>query len=443
MRAINDVQRKCLALAHLSILSSYEIDARGAKLHLRPYRRTSWMAALSTKPLHICVDATSWANDRGYGRFTRELLKALLVRDEGLKYTLLFDQLPDDAFPSGAEILSARTVRGLNQAAVGSEARSPAYFLQMGRLAKSVPYDVFFFPTLYSYFPLLQRKPCVVCYHDATAERFPELLFPTRRNHWLWRTKTALAHLQTTRAMTVSETSAADLETIHKFPRERIDVVTEAADDAFRVIEDAGARGKARKRHSIPKDTRLLVHVGGMNAHKNILSLLKAMPQILAAEPRVHLALVGDTSGKGFWDNVEELQAFVAAHPPLTNHVHFTGYISDADLAPLLNASDALVFPSLWEGFGLPAVEAMSCGIPVLASSCGGSLPEIVGDAGLLFEPEDPGDIARCVIGFLANEKLQARLARNALKRSRLFTWERAAQLAEDSFRRCYADAGA
>jgi glycosyltransferase involved in cell wall biosynthesis len=354
---------------------------------------------------------------------------------------LLFDQLPEEPLPPGAEIRSARTSHGLNQAAVGSSARSPAYFLKMGRLAALVPHDVFFFPTLYSYFPLLRRKPCVVCYHDATAERFPELLFPTRMNHWLWRAKTALAHFQTTRAMTVSDTSAADLETIHKFPRSRIDVVTEAADDVFRVIADGDVRDKARALHEIPHDARLLVHVGGMNAHKNILGLLKALPQIIAAEPKTHLAIVGDTSGKGFWDNVDELKAFVAANGPLPAHVHFTGYISDPALAELLNASDALVFPSLWEGFGLPAVEAMSCGIPVLASGRGGSLPEIVGDAGLLFEPEDPQAIASCVIGFLRDEELRARLAQSALERSRLFSWSRGAALAEESFRRCYAEA--
>lgn len=353
---------------------------------------------------------------------------------------MLFDQLPDGPLPARAAVLSARTELGLNQSAVGSLARSPTYFLKMGRLAATVPYDVFFFPTLYSYFPLLQRKPCIVCYHDATAERFPELLFPTRRNHWLWRAKTALAHVQTTRAMTVSETSAADLETFHKFPRARIDVVTEAADGAFEVIGDPDVRNKARAHHAIPQDARLLVHVGGMNAHKNILGLLKAMPRIIAAEPTTHLALVGDTSGKGFWDNVAELKAFVAATPPLAGHVHFTGYISDPDLARLLNASDALVFPSLWEGFGLPAVEAMSCGIPVLASSRG-SLPEVVGDAGLLFDPEDFEAIASCVIGFLGDAQLRARLAQNALARSRLFTWTRAAELAEESFRRCLADA--
>ena len=391
-------------------------------------------------PLHVCIDATSWPNDRGYGRFTREIVKALISRDEGFRYTLLFDQLPDEPLPPGAEVRSARTSRSLNQSAVGSSARSPAYSLKMARLASSVPYDVFFFPTLYSYFPLLQRKPCIVCYHDATAERFPELLFPTRMNHWLWRAKTALARLQTTRAMTVSETSAADLGTIHGFAKDRIDVVTEAADDAFRVIDDPGLRDRVRSRHGIPQEARLLVHVGGMNAHKNILGLLKAMPQIIAAEPRTHLALVGDTSGKGFWDNVDELKTFVAARPPLPGHVHFTGYLSDPDLAELLNASDALVFPSLWEGFGLPAVEAMSCGIPVLASMRG-SLPEVVGDAGLLFEPEDPDAIASCVISFFRDDALRMKLAGKAVERSRLFSWSRGAAGAEESFRRCYTDA--
>jgi glycosyltransferase involved in cell wall biosynthesis len=83
----------------------------------------------------------------------------------------------------------------------------------------------------------------------------------------------------------------------------------------------------------------------------------------------------------------------------------------------------------------------MSCGIPVLASNRGGSLPEVVGDAGLLFEPEDPDAIASCVIGFLRDDELRATLSRNALERSRLFSWSRGAALAEESFRRCYAHA--
>ena len=122
--------------------------------------------------------------------------------------------------------------------------------------AQATKFDVFFFPTLYSYFPLFANVPCVVCYHDTTAERLPRLLFPTRLNHGLWRAKAALARLQTTRAMTVSQSSAADLENILRFPRERIDVVTEAADPVFRVIDDPASAAAARARHGIPSDAR-------------------------------------------------------------------------------------------------------------------------------------------------------------------------------------------
>ena len=166
-------------------------------------------------------------------------------------------------------------------------------------------------------------------------------------------------------------------------------MVTEAADPVFRVIDDPAVSCRARARYDIAADAALFVYVGGMNAHKNVLGLLQAMPHVVAAQPGTHLAIVGDTSGTGFWDDVPALQEFVRTHPPLERHVHFTGYLADSDLVELLSGAAALVFPSLWEGFGLPAVEAMACGVPVLASRRG-SLPEVVGEAGLFFEPDSP-----------------------------------------------------
>ncbi len=394
---------------------------------------------LRQKPLHIGVDATTWSNDRGFGRFTRELVQALAERDSGFRYTLIFDQVPDERVPQGVGVIEASTRRSLNESSSGTSSRSLSYLWRVSRAVRKTRFDVFFFPAVYSYFPILVRVPCVICYHDATAERFPELLFPTRLNHRLWQVKTALARWQTTRAMTVSQSSARDLENILRFPKPRIDVITEAADPVFRMIDDTSAPVKARARYAIPARADLLVYVGGMNRHKNVSGLLKAMPEVIAKRPNTHLAIVGSTGGEGFWDEVPELQQVVEAHPLLQQHVHFTGHIGDGDLVELLNGAAALVFPSLWEGFGLPAVEAMSCGVPVLASNRG-SLPEVVGDAGLFFEPEDPASIIDCVLRFLGDHALRHHLAQLALKRAQTFTWERAAERAEACFRQSCAD---
>jgi len=395
---------------------------------------------MSQANLHVGIDATSWPNDRGFGRFTREIVTALAARQSGLRYTLVFDRPPEVKLPDNLEVLTAATERTLNESAVGTTSRSIGYLWKMGEIVRRAKFDLFYFPAVYSYFPLLARVPCVICYHDTTAERLPHLLFPTALNHRLWQVKTMLAKWQTTRAMTVSQSSARDIENILHIPKERIDLVTEAADPVFRVLDDPAAAATARARHGIPENAELLVYVGGMNAHKNVLGLLKAMPRIVAARPEVHLAIVGDTSGKGFWDNVPELMQFVREHEPLPKHVHFTGYISDPELVELLGCTAALVFPSLWEGFGLPAIEAMSCGVPVLSSDRG-SLPEVVGEAGLFYDPEKIDEIAACVLRFFGEPELRARLKAATVPRAKTFTWERAAELAEVCFQRCHEDA--
>jgi len=395
---------------------------------------------MAVKPLHVGIDATTWSNDRGFGRFTRELIQALAARNTDFRYTLLFDRTPTEALPEGVGCISASTKRLLGESAVGDGSRSASYLWRLGSAARKARFDVFFFPAVYSYFPILTRTPCVVCYHDTTAERMPELLFPTRLNRWLWKAKTALARAQTARAMTVSQSSANDLEQFLGFPRSRIDLVTEAADPIFRVIDDPAIALQAKQRYSIPATADVLVYVGGFNRHKNILNLLKAMPEVIARRPNAHLAVVGSTSGKGFWDNVAELRHLVESDPLLRQHIHFTDRIEDGDLVELLNGAAALVFPSLWEGFGLPAVEAMSCGLPVLASNRS-SLPEVIADAGMFFEPDSPASIAECIARFLGDDSLRHALSGNALRRAKAFSWDRAAQLAEVCFRKCHEQA--
>jgi len=384
--------------------------------------------------MHVAIDASSWDNERGFGRFTRSLVGALAARETGNRYSLLLDQAPQRSVPDNVDVIIAGAGQSLSEASSGKSARKGGDLFSLANAARKLTCDVFFYPAVYSYFPLLSRTPSVVCFHDTIPERFPDLIFPSKLNSRLWNAKTWLAKHMASRVMTVSQTSADDLTNILKINRQKIDVITEGADAAFRPIPKPGELVAVRKKYQIPPEAKLLVYVGGFNRHKNVLRLIEAMPAILEQEPDAHLAIVGRTTGARFWDNADELQAGAASNRLVSNHVSFTGEISDPELARVLNAASALVFPSLWEGFGLPALESMACGTPVLASDQG-SLPEIIGDAGLFFDPQSSQDIAEKTIRLLGNSNLAAELSNKAIVRTRNFSWERSAELAEDCFR--------
>lgn len=385
--------------------------------------------------MHVGIDASAWDNERGFGRFTRSLVEALAARDTGFRYTLLFGKAPERPVPEGVATLVAGSQKSMAEASSGAGARAGADMLTLSRAASRLGADLFFFPASYSFFPIFSRVPKLVCIHDTIPERFPDLIFPTRRNYRLWQAKSWLARAQARRVLTVSEASAADITALLGVPRGRIDVTTEGADETFRPIGDPARLAAARARHGIAKGDKVLIYIGGFNRHKNVLRLIEAMPAILAACPAARLVIVGRTTGDRFWDNVDELKAGASADARASDRIGFAGEISDTDMAELLNISDALVFPSLWEGFGLPAVEAMQCGTPVLASDRS-SLPEVVGDGGLLFDPERTEELAGAAIRLLTEPGLRDRLASNALAQSRTFTWEKSAELTETAFRK-------
>ncbi|WP_171236678.1 glycosyltransferase family 1 protein [Ruegeria sp. HKCCA6837] len=384
---------------------------------------------------YIAIDATPWENERGFGRFTRNLVTALAARDTGFRYTLLFDQEPTRPVPDGVDIRIAGSDRSMSEASSGASARGGADLMTMARSAQRMECDLFFYPAVYSYFPQLTRRPSVVCFHDTIPERFPDLIFPKKLNFRLWQAKCWLAKKQATRIMTISQASADDLERILHIPADRTDIITEGAEPIFRQIHDTQLLAQTRQTYGIPADAPFLVYVGGFNRHKNVLRLIEAMPEILTRVPNAHLAIVGRTTGARFWDNVEDLKASATTDAARSKSILFTGEIDDSELAALLNTSDALVFPSLWEGFGLPALEAMSCGTPVLSSDRG-SLPEVVGNGGLYFDPLSSQALADQTIRLLTEPGLRQELSKKALAQATGFSWDKGAELAEASFRR-------
>lgn len=377
----------------------------------------------------IGVDATCWWNQRGFGRFTRELMSAMFDASDDHRYCLFIDQDADAcmAHPH-VEVHRVRATRAVTRAAVAKGSRSIGDMWAMRRAILSQPLDVMFFPAIYSWVPVPRRVRTVVTLHDAIAEDFPDLVFPDLRSRLFWKLKMNLACRQAARILTVSQASKdAIIRNMHVNPG-LIDYIYEAAGAHFRHIAEPDIRAQARARAGLPADAQLIVFVGGFAPHKNLSRLIAAYGEAMGkgGMADVHLAFVGDPEGAGFHSNFQELQDQITASPALGGRVHFTGFVSDEDLVALYSDSLVIVMPSLFEGFGLPAIEAMACGTPVLASKTG-ALPEVVGDAGLYFDPMDVGQIATTIHRVATEPGLVETLAGIASRRAKTFTWTAAA----------------
>ncbi len=381
--------------------------------------------------MKIGIDGSCWWNQRGFGRFTRELLRAMLAAPDSHRFTVFVDhEPPPELVAAGATVIRVRSRRRVTEAAIASGKRSLSDIAAFTRATAAQPLDVFFFPAVYSWFPLLPGRRSVVTVHDAIAEALPELVFPDRRARRLWQAKVRLALWQSTRVLTVSASAKRDIvRYLHVAPA-RIDVTTEAAAGDFGPNRDAGAVRQALQTVGLPRDARFLLYVGGIAPHKNLIGFLRGLRLALSRGDLsdLHFVVAGDPAGGGFHSCVDEVRHFVAEDAALRMRVLFPGYVSDAILAALYPSALAVIMPAFSEGFGLPAIEALACGTPVL-SSAQGAVPEIVGDAGLQFQPDAPETIAAAIVRVASDAALRVALRERALVRAAGFTWARAAAL--------------
>lgn len=380
--------------------------------------------------MRIGIDATCWEDTRGFGRFTRELVRQLMD-DYGSshEFVLVADRFTADAghLPTRARVMVANTRRQPMRAASADGWRGPLDLIRLGWQAARCGADVFWFPTVAAFYPVLGRVPVVVAFHDATTEERPDLFFPTRRAHLFWRMKVRLARGQATAIVAPSENARQRVAAALGWPVETIALIDEAPAAVFRRIEDPAGTAGVLSRHSLPADIPLVLYVGAINPHKNLDTLLMAMSDLRVTHlAGWHLVIVGEyrtDTTLGCYQPIVELCRQLA----LTGRVTFTGFISDADLAILYNAASILVLPSLDEGFGLPVIEAMACGLPV-AVSARGSLPALVGDAGLTFDPLDRSAMTRAIARLLDDTALRQELGARGLVRAAAHSWQQSAR---------------
>lgn len=270
--------------------------------------------------------------------------------------------------------------------------------------------------------PLVSACPLVVTVHDLSFLFFPQSFRTLNRSYLRLFTRLSVRRAQ--RVLAVSESTKRDLVQYYGLSPAKVDVVYNGVNSAFRPLP---ADQVAAFRHQTGLPDRFMLFVGTLEPRKNVVRLIEAYARLPRERPP--LVLIG---GKGWL--YEQIFARVEALN-LSDQVHFAGYVLAEDLPLWYNAADLFVYPSLYEGFGLPPLEAMACGTAVITSTAS-SLPEVVGKAGQTVDPTDIQALATAMEQVLAARDLREQMQAEGLARAREFSWEKTAQRTVGSYRR-------
>ena len=359
--------------------------------------------------MRIGLDARLMGEPRsGIARYTRQLVTALagLPGDEEL---VLFTDAPLEAIPASPRI---------TQRCLGGPHRLVWSLWSLPRALAREPVDCYHSLTGFE-LPRSRRLRLVTTVHDLIPLTFPALT--PWRHRVAFRLLIGGALRRADRIIAVSE--ATRRETLDRFriSPAKVVVVPQAVGEQFRPLEAPALRQALRERYALPGE--YLLFVGLLEPKKNLPVLLEAFALLRrAGQAPAGIELV--IAGAGGWDT-EGLPRRVQ-RLGLDGAVRFLGPVPEADLPGLYSLALGFVFPSLWEGFGLPALEAMASGAPVVASARG-ALPELIGDAGLLVEPE-AGPLADALAVLVGDPGLRERLRARGLERARRFSWRRTAE---------------
>ncbi|MFQ5854596.1 MAG: glycosyltransferase family 4 protein [Anaerolineae bacterium] len=269
-----------------------------------------------------------------------------------------------------------------------------------------------------SIIPLAKRVPTVVTIHDMTLNLFPHL-HPLRKQVLTRPLVTLAAHIADA-IITVSHSARQDILRLTGMPAGRVHVIHEAAAPAFRPIRDRTLLESVRRRYGLAE--RLILYVGTIEPRKNLPRLIEAYARLHRAGDLQHQLVCVGPHGWGYQEVQRSIEAL-----GLRDAIRLTGYVPFADLAPLYNLSEIFVFPSLYEGFGLPVVEAMACGTPVIAAG-NSSFREIADGAVETVDPLRTDAIAEALLRLSHDADRRRELRRNGLLRAQEFSWSRAAR---------------
>jgi glycosyltransferase involved in cell wall biosynthesis len=364
--------------------------------------------------MRIGIDYTSAATQgAGIGRYTRELMRALLALPSHNRYSFFY---ASRTHTNESEIRNQKSeIRRLPfhdkwLMRVWQRLRLPIPVeLITGRV------DLFHSPD-FTLPPTLPGVPTLLTVHDLSFIRDPDSAWPSLR---AFLNKAVPRSVQrATHVLADSKATKADLVELLGTPAEKITVLYSGVDARFVPIRDQVELDRVCAKYQLPRP--FILSVGTLQPRKNYGRLIEAVGQVASTVPH-HLVITG---GKGWmYETIFEQ----VKQSGLEGRVHFPGFVDDADLPALYSAADLFAYVSLYEGFGLPLLEAMACGTPVIGSNTS-SLPEVIGDVGLQADPRNVDDITRALQQLIDQPELRARSIGLGLERAKTFTWKKAAR---------------
>jgi glycosyltransferase involved in cell wall biosynthesis len=360
--------------------------------------------------MKIAIDARKW-RDFGIGTYVRNLVRHLATLDRQTTF-FLFCNPADEATLRDLAANFVPVVDGSGGYGFKEHFSIPWKLHRLGADLLHSPHYVR---------PLLCTTPTVVTVHDCIHLLFPEYL----PSQMAWRYAHAMIGSAIRRSaliFTVSQASRRDI--LHFYPwadPDRVQVVPNALDDAL--LADPGVEEMERVKERYQIRGRFVLYAGNIKPHKNLDRLIRAYAQVRArpGNEDLKLFIIGDEVTR-----YPALRRCVEA-AGVRQDVRFFGFVPDRTLAALYRMAAVFAFPSLYEGFGLPPLEAMACGTPVVTSNIS-SLPEVVGDAAVLVDPHSVDDIAAGIEKVLGDEAFRAMLVERGLARVKHFSWERSVE---------------
>jgi glycosyltransferase involved in cell wall biosynthesis len=268
--------------------------------------------------------------------------------------------------------------------------------------------------------PPFFRRPIVVTIHDLSFEHFPQ--FFTAKERFFFKRTIPHTARRAFKVLTVSEYSRQDIIHTYRIHPEKVVVTPNGVGPEFAPVRERSRLEALKKKYGIERE--YLLSVGNLQPRKNLARLIRAYTHLRASgeEFRYQLVIVG----KRAW---LYKHIFHEAHRSrYAGDVILTDYVPESDLPGLYSGATAFVYPSIFEGFGLPVVEAMACGTPVVTSNSS-ALPEVVGEAGLMVDPYDEEALAKAILRVVEDAQLRARLSEKSLLQAAKFSWRRTAEL--------------